>query len=66
MRAPAFQAEVKRKELLDKLNSIEGISLPPDATQRRPSIPLLVLTDETRWSSLRTVLDWLVTEIKSG
>ena len=66
MKAPAFQYEARRKELLHRLNDIEGISLPDDAIQRRPSIPLAVLADGGRWSLFQAVLDWLVAEIKSG
>ena len=45
MRRAVFEPEVKRLELLDKLNRIDGISLPQNAITKYPSIPLQVFSD---------------------
>lgn len=35
-----FDDPARRMELLDKLNALPGISLPPDAIERRPGLKL--------------------------
>jgi hypothetical protein len=62
---PPFDSEEKRRELLDRLNAIPGVSLPPDAIGRRPGIPLAVLTDEAALEQLLAVLGWVAEEIQS-
>jgi hypothetical protein len=63
---PPFEDEALRKELLDKLNRISGLSLPPDAISRRPSIVLSELAKGGRLVELLEVLDWVVGKIRES
>lgn len=60
---PPFEDYTKRKELLDRLNEIAGMSLGEDAITRRPSIPLSMLAPEDKMSQFLNVLDWVIDEI---
>lgn len=61
-----FRAEAKRKELLGHLNSIKGISLPSDAIEKYPGIPLAALKEKEVLAQFLSVLDWILGEIKTG
>jgi hypothetical protein len=40
-----FDSETKRRDLLNRLNAIPGVSIPENGITRRPSIPLIVLAN---------------------
>ena len=54
---PPFDSEEKRRELLDRLNAIEGVSIPQDAIAKRPSLPLTLLTDDAKLQQFLRVFD---------
>jgi hypothetical protein len=56
-RAP-FDARELREELRRRLNSIDGVEIPLDATDKRPSIPLALMVDAAALEQLLKVLDW--------
>src|SRR5262249_22914072 len=61
MRAvPPFDDRTKRLEFLRRLNGISGVKIPEDAIERRPSIPLSVLTNDTALKEFISALDWYV------
>jgi hypothetical protein len=60
-----FAERAKREELLTQLNAISGVELPPDAIDRRPSIPLANFVDTAARDQFLAVLDWLVSELRS-
>ena len=60
-----FDNETKRREMLANLNAIDGISLPPDAISRRPSIPLKVLAHGDRLRRFLEVMEWYFSEVKT-
>jgi hypothetical protein len=60
---PPFNSVEKRKQLLDKLNHIEGVRIPQDAIERRPNIPLEVFNRAGAMTELIEVLDWVLDEI---
>jgi len=60
---PGFSSESKRLDLVDKLNAIQGVSIPTDAISRRPSIPLATFNDENKLSQLLAIFDWVIGEI---
>lgn len=62
---PPFHDESKRKQLLERLNAIAGVSLPEDAITRRPSIPLSLLAPEDKMAQFLKVLDWAISEIRT-
>lgn len=61
-----FDAESKRKELLDRLNMIPTINIPLEAITRRPNISLSALNNEDTLKQFLEVLDWVVQEIKKS
>ena len=60
-----FDTEAKRRELRDKLNAIPDVSIPEDGIERRPNVPLQVLTLPGALDRFLEVLDWMVNEIRS-
>jgi hypothetical protein len=66
LKRPPFDAESKRKELLDRLNQIPGLNIPTDAITRRPNIFLSALKDENALKQFLETLDWVVQEIKKS
>ncbi|MEJ7632316.1 MAG: hypothetical protein WKF28_07395, partial [Rubrobacteraceae bacterium] len=61
-----FEPEEKRLQLLERLNSIPGISLPVDGINRRPSIYLASLNDEVALRELLQTFDWVIQEIEAS
>jgi hypothetical protein len=59
-----FESEQSRKDLLNRLNAIEGVSFPADSITRRPSIWLSVLGQGDRLDQLLSVFDWMIEEIR--
>jgi hypothetical protein len=59
-----FEAEARRQELREKLNAIPSISIPPEAIERRPNLPLKVLASPGTLDRFLAVLDWMVGEIR--
>jgi hypothetical protein len=66
LRRIPFDAEDKRREFLDYLNSIDGINIPQDGIRRRPSFPISTLQDKTRLEQFLRVLDWYIEEVKNS
>ncbi|NMC18730.1 MAG: hypothetical protein GYA38_10120 [Chloroflexi bacterium] len=65
-RRPPFDAESKRKELLDRLNQIPGFDIPIDAIARFPKVDLSALKNEDSLKQFLDVLDWVVQEAKKS
>ncbi|PKO03862.1 MAG: hypothetical protein CVU43_00670 [Chloroflexi bacterium HGW-Chloroflexi-5] len=63
---PPFDSEVKRKELRDKLNNINGINIPEDAISKRPNIKLSILNEGNNAEQILEVFNWVVNEIKTS
>ena len=59
---PVFESEEKRKELLDKLNSIKGVSIPSDRISARPSFSIALLTDKTELNKFMDIFNWYWSE----
>lgn len=65
-RAP-FSSEQLRRELLGRLNQIEGVSIPPEAVSGRfPSIPMSTFGSGRALQAFIEVLEWAVQQIKSS
>ncbi len=62
---PIFNSEKKRLELLQKLNSIPGVSIPENTLSKRPSISLELLKNEKSLGLFFNAFDWLIQQIKS-
>jgi hypothetical protein len=64
MRKP-FDNPVKREELREKLNDIEGVNLP--SGKQRPSIPIATFSnDDEKLRRFLDVMDWCISELRSG
>lgn len=63
---PPFDDSTKRRELLDRFNEIEGVDLPPDSIDRRPSIPLALFEKQEALSKLLSVFSWYVEQVRSS
>ena len=61
-----FASEDRRRELMRRLNAIEGVSLPEDAIARRPSIDLDTLAQDDRLNQLLKVFECVIDEIRAG
>ncbi len=61
LKAP-FSNDIRRQELMDRLNAIPGVSIPLDARRRRPSVPLANLANEQAVNHLIAVFDWWLAE----
>ncbi|MBN1679157.1 MAG: hypothetical protein JW966_02620 [Anaerolineae bacterium] len=57
---PPFDNLELRREFLDRLNRIHGISLPDDSLGRRPSFPIKVLTKDDHLDLFIAALDWFI------
>ena len=63
---PVFSSENKRLELLRKLNSIPGVSIPENTLSKRPNISLGLLQDEKSLELFFAAFDWLIQQIQDG
>jgi len=61
-----FDQEVKRRELLNRLNAIPGIAIPENGLRRRPSFPLKALIPEKSLLAFINTMDWIIKEVKKG
>ena len=62
---PVFGDIARRQQLLDRLNAVPGVRLPPDAVSKRKTIPLKEFTPEAT-SQFLAVMDWFVDELKQN
>ncbi|MDQ5824274.1 MAG: hypothetical protein M3441_08680 [Chloroflexota bacterium] len=61
---PPFTDDSRRLELLQKINSVLGTNLPPEAINRRPNVPISVLQNTQVLTSFLQVFDSVVDEIR--
>ncbi len=61
-----FDREEKRRELLDRLNGIEGINIPESMMDLFPRISMDVLKQEDRLNRFLEVLEWATNEVRNG
>lgn len=62
---PPFSDELKRLELLRRLNKISGFVIPERAIEKYPSVPLSSLNNEIALKQFLEVLDWFVEEVQA-
>ena len=61
---PPFDDVARRRELLRRLNEIEGVNFAENVVTSRPVMPLTVLSDEARMSKFIGALDWFASEVR--
>ncbi|HEX2077130.1 MAG TPA: hypothetical protein VHG08_05460 [Longimicrobium sp.] len=57
---PGFESDERRREFLERINRIPGVSVPVDAIARRPSFPILLLTGNDARRSFFDALEWAI------
>lgn len=57
-----FNDENLRQELLNRINTIHGASI--NRINGRPTIPIIILKDESEMNNFLTTLDWIIKQIK--
>lgn len=65
-REPPFEEEIKRNELRERLNKIDGVSIPADKIGGEPPILPSTFKDEANFVQFLEILDWVVKEIKAS
>ncbi len=63
---PPFSNELKRLEVLRRLNEIPGVTIPDETIAKYPSIPLSLLNNEAALNQLLETLDWFVQEVEAS
>lgn len=64
---PPFDSVDLRESLRVRLNEIgDGVALPADGLNRRPSFPLSVLQDPSKLDAFLQVMDWVFAEVRSA
>lgn len=63
---PPFDSEEKRTEMLGMLNKLDGVSLPPDAIGRRPSVSLSILSRGENLKKFIGIMDWWLAAIRKA
>ena len=58
-----FQSIAKRKELLQKLNKIDGVNINENKITKRPSISMNIFKTEGGIKQFIEVFDWVIVEI---
>jgi len=62
---PEFQSEDRRVELLNRLNTIPGVSLPRDSINRYPSIQIGVLQQRENLEKFFEIFEWFINIVTS-
>ncbi len=63
---PPFDDDSKRRELWERLNRIDGVSLPADRLGSWPAFRLAALTDNAEMQRFLDSLDWFVQEVRAS
>ena len=60
-----FVAIALREELLNMLNMIDGIDMPPDSIERRPAFNLSVIADDPNFNKFIEIIEWIKRKVNS-
>lgn len=63
---PPFDDEEKRRELVQRLNAIDGIDIPADKIEGEPSVDLNNLKDDNALQHFFEVMTWVMGEITAA
>lgn len=61
---PPFDNEAKRVELLGRINAIEGVTIPDDGIDRRPSFFMGFLDDDNKMNEFFEIFEWFIGEVQ--
>ena len=60
-----FDSFDTRQEFLRRLNEVEGINIPPEKLDKRPSVSLSVLSRDQSWEQFLDVMKWFLATVES-
>jgi hypothetical protein len=63
---PGFEPDERRREFLERINRIAGVSVPVDAISRRPSFPILLLAEEDARRTFFDVMEWAISTARES
>jgi hypothetical protein len=66
LRRPPFDDPAKRQELQARLNALNGVAIPDEGLEKRPSIPLAALADDAALRVFLTAMDWSIQEVQAA
>jgi hypothetical protein len=66
LKKPPFDDDGRRRELLRRINLIDGVEMPDTTINSERSIPLSLLSDEAQLAKLLSSMDWFVEELRRG
>lgn len=61
---PPFIIDEQRLKLLEMINAIPGMNIPPEKIAGYPSFPLIILKDPQAFDQFTKILDYFVTQIQ--
>jgi hypothetical protein len=66
LQKPPFDVPERRTELIERLNTIDTMSIPTNTTKGYPAVELSVLETETALSTFGSVFEWILSEIRGS
>ncbi|HEY0016519.1 MAG TPA: hypothetical protein VGC13_09385 [Longimicrobium sp.] len=63
---PGFETDERRREFLERINAIPGVSVPVDAIARRPSSQMLLLQSDEARRAFFDVMEWAISVSREG
>lgn len=63
---PGFEPDERRREFLERINRIPGVSVPLDAIQRRPSFAMKLLGNDEALRAFFDVMEWAISIARAG
>ncbi len=63
---PGFTSDDARKELVRRLNEIPGVDIPADSIARRPSFPILALSEPAAMERFQAALEWALRTVEKA
>lgn len=64
-RTSVFAADSARQELMDRLNTIPGVMIPPDALEKQPYIRLAAVSAD-HGASFLEIMDWVCGKLREA
>ncbi|MBV8736762.1 MAG: hypothetical protein JO007_05800 [Alphaproteobacteria bacterium] len=61
-----FDDTDRREELRERLNAINGVNVPADAIDRRPSIQLMALSNDEKLNQFLNVMEWCIRQLRAN
>jgi len=63
---PAFSSEEARQEILNKLNTLPGVTLSTQKPTGWPGFPAEQFVEDDAWKSFEPIAEWIMTEVVKG